>query len=197
MRRAARITMIVVTAIVAITWLVLGAVFDRYTAPATSMRPTVGRGDALVVRPGQGAHRGDIVVFRLPPAAGDGPAIAVLRVVGIAGDRLSVAGRTLVRNGHTVREPYLAADGSGVTLHLDPITVPAGSVYLLGDDRTGASDSRNYGPVRRTRLVGRVVLVGVDLPRITSYALVGSLLLLLLAVALERAERDPGPTRWR
>jgi signal peptidase I len=186
--------MLVVTALVGIGWGVITLVFDSERAPSSAMEPTVGNGDALVVRPGTDARRGDIVVVRVPPEVGRGTSTSVLRVIGVGGDRLGMEAGRLVLNGRVVREPYVRADQETTTL--EPVRVPRDAVYVLGDLRTEALDSRSYGPVPRSRLAGRVVLVGVDLPRIALYALAGALVLLVITVAAERSTVGRGDVRW-
>ena len=128
----------------------------RYEASA-AMAPTVHVGDRIVVDRLlfhlSGLDRGDIVVVAVP---GDDPAYsAVKRIVGLPGDRISCVDGRLVRDGQPVIEEYLGPDA--VTA-CTPVTVPDGSLYLLGDAREVSRDSRQYGPVPRSGVVGRVVL---------------------------------------
>ena len=97
---------------------------------------------------------GDIVAFR---SDGDARGVFIKRVVGLPGDRLAIDRGTVVRNGVALREPYVryADDRS-----FPAMTVPTATVYVLGDNRANSEDSRFFGPVAQSRLIGRAI-VGV------------------------------------
>lgn len=94
----------------------------------------------------------------------------VKRVVGVPGDRIAIRRGQVIRNGSPTHEPYLSAScrrsrATGLCNLPRSIVVPAGQYYVLGDDRKHSNDSRLWGPVRRSWLVGFVVAVGVEHPR--------------------------------
>ena len=106
--------------------------------------------------------RGDIVVFHSPIP---GP-VLIKRIVGMPGDTLSLRDGAVYVNGRRLAEPYVRrVDGhpapsepfeTGLPWALQqPYKVPAGSYFLMGDNRTDSKDSRDFGPVTRDRLVGR------------------------------------------
>ena len=126
---------------------------------STSMTPTLRPGDVvLVVRAGladavDGLDRGDLVVVREP---GSGTAV-VKRVVGLPGDVVEIEDAVTTVDGRAVDEPYV--DRSRIDgVYFGPVTVPAGAVFLLGDDRSRSVDSREYGAVPLEDVTGRVVL---------------------------------------
>jgi signal peptidase I len=103
-------------------------------------------------------HRGEIVAFR---HEGDARAVFIKRVIGVTGDRIRIDRGLVYLNGVKLDEPYvLHADARS----FDEIAVPAGAVYVLGDNRAESEDSRFFGPVRDDRLIGRAV-AGVWPPR--------------------------------
>jgi len=107
-------------------------------------------------------QRGDIVVFHAPIP---GPAL-IKRIVGMPGDTLSLRDGAVYVDGRRLDEPYVRwVDGvpeptqpfdTGTPWALQqPYTVPAGSYFLMGDNRTDSDDSRYFGPVARNQFVGR------------------------------------------
>ncbi|MDO4537167.1 MAG: signal peptidase I [Coriobacteriales bacterium] len=80
------------------------------------------------------------------------------RVVAVGGDEVNIDSRGLLVNGAYQQEPNITKDttqvAGGVTF---PLTVPAGSVFVLGDNRTGAIDSRIVGCIPTDDTLGMVV----------------------------------------
>ncbi|MGY1703820.1 signal peptidase I [Geodermatophilus sp. SYSU D00697] len=117
-----------------------------------SMQPTIDPGDLLVVRHGDGpAHRGDVVAVEHPLQEG----LLVKRVAGVGGDEVAIEDGVLVVDGAPVCEPAIdpaLLDG----VWFGPVTVPPDTLFLLSDNRDGAIDSRAFGPVPTSSLVGSV-----------------------------------------
>jgi signal peptidase I len=109
-------------------------------------------------------HRGDIVVFAPPPGfAREGGAPFIKRVIGVAGDKVEIKDGEVFVNGTKLREPYLFAEVNGdppepTTASQESWTVPAGELFVLGDHRAVSEDSRTFGPIRISSLVGRAWL---------------------------------------
>lgn len=131
---------------------------------SNSMSPTIVQGDWLVVSEVDARHRDairrdEIVTFRLPFGT---TLRAVKRVVAIAGDTVEVA-HTYVRvNGHTIPIAGSPSD-FGPIQRSDPPRpvpridrVPPGHAFVLGDNPLVSEDSRSFGPVPVTEIVGRV-----------------------------------------
>ena len=84
----------------------------------------------------------------------------IKRVVGVGGDRIEIRGGHVVRNGTLQREPFAAACGGGAECDFPrAITVPEGSVFLMGDNRGSSEDSRFWGPVPVSWVIGEAVAV--------------------------------------
>jgi len=119
-----------------------------------SMRPTIQPGDRLLMS--VGAYRkakpkhGDIIAFW---AEGQGE-YEVKRVVGVPGDEMFVGGGVVVRNGQRLKEPYVPEP------MVREIPVGArlreGELWVMGDNRNGSEDSRDYGPILEKDLKGRI-----------------------------------------
>jgi signal peptidase I len=107
--------------------------------------------------------RGDVIVFEPPNGysedARDIPFIK--RVIGIAGDTVEVKDEAVWVNGVKLVEPYVY-DGQATTPI--PITgtsvwqVPKDSLFVLGDHREASQDSRVFGPIAKSSVIGRAWL---------------------------------------
>ena len=80
------------------------------------------------------------------------------RVVAVAGDTVDITADGLMINGAIVQEPHAAGEttqfAEGVTF---PLTVPQGQVFVLGDNREHATDSRIFGCIDIADIDGRVM----------------------------------------
>jgi len=121
--------------------------------PSDSMTPTISPGDHLLLEKLHPAEvvRSSVVVLHDP--LGDG--LIVKRVVAVGGDSIGFADGILMRNDRPVVEPYTIDFLDGV--YYGPYVVPPGMIYLLGDNRADSVDSRTFGPVPVSSVVGRVV----------------------------------------
>jgi signal peptidase I len=121
-----------------------------------SMEPTVPSGAILLIDKIstriRDPHRGEIVVTSDPQTG----ASIVKRVVAIAGDLIGIDNGQLVVNGVKVVEPYINNDEMG-GFYFGPDLVPAGHVFLLGDNRASSHDSRSFGPVDVDAIDGRLL----------------------------------------
>jgi signal peptidase I len=107
--------------------------------------------------------RGDIVVFNPPPNWTQQKTPFIKRVIGVGRDRIEVRedGKVYV-NGVALTEPYLYtdADGAQPTSASDQTEwlVPDGELFVMGDHRASSADSRAFGPIKVTDVIGRAWL---------------------------------------
>ncbi len=135
--------------------------------PTTSMVPTLAVNDRVLVQKAfyspNDVREGDIVVFSHPPldeCAGAGDLIK--RVIALPGQTIYSSGNGIYVNGHLLAEPYLPADdplGPQIASSQHPYRVPPGDFYVLGDQRSNSCDSRYWGPIRGSSIVGKAVLI--------------------------------------
>jgi signal peptidase I len=81
----------------------------------------------------------------------------IKRVVGLPGERLSIRNGHPVINGREIaNEPYTlpCVDDQGCNLPT-PIVIPRGDVFVMGDNRGNSDDSRFWGPVPDSWIVGQ------------------------------------------
>ena len=146
-------------------------VAQPFSIPSTSMVPTLQRGDRILVLKAffnsRDLREGDIVVFTRPPrdqCGGPPDDDLVKRVIALPGQTIYSAGGIIYVDGRRLAEPYLPRiDPLGPPIpgatRKDPFRVPRGEFYMMGDNRQDSCDSRYWGPIQGSSIVGRVVLL--------------------------------------
>jgi signal peptidase I len=128
----------------------------RIRVDGASMEPTLDTGEYVVVnrlsyRLGT-PQRGDIIVFHPPLAPQDE---YIKRVIGLPGDEVEVSNGTVYVNGQALNETYLNTK----TSYVGSWRVPAGQLFVLGDNRNNSSDSHEWGTIALDSVVGKAILV--------------------------------------
>jgi signal peptidase I len=148
---------------------------EVFYIPSASMVPTLEPGDWVLVNTlaylSTPVRIGDIVVFRRPPADTTlGIDDLIKRVVALPGQTISVSGCKLFVNAKEEDQSYLPKgwqDPSSEyctvwTTNLpNPYRVPADDYFVLGDNRKDSYDSRYWGPLPSSYIVGKAVSVAV------------------------------------
>ena len=165
---------IVVVVLVALVVALLLRVFvvQTFFIPSGSMEPTLQIGDRILVNKLSyhlhGVGRGDIVVFSRPPAENCGGAEVndlVKRVVGLPGETISLDRGHVDIDGKALPETWLPSSVQGTTEAgptgtpynlTKPYVIPANHYFMMGDNRTESCDSRYWGPISRSLIVGKV-----------------------------------------
>jgi len=153
--------------------------------PTESMKPTILVGDHFFldklafpanypqflrpILPQRNVQRGDIVAFKSPT---DGNIPFVKRVVAIGGDTIELKDKTVYVNGQKLDEPYKIHVDSQVYSedawtpeelkirdNYGPTTVPAGSLFVMGDNRDNSNDSRYWGFITWNDVIGKPLFV--------------------------------------
>ena len=109
--------------------------------------------------------RGDVVVFNPPQnwVQQQGQPY-IKRVIGIGGDKIELKGGVVYLNGTKMIEPYVFKELDGATQPTEDIigvstwVVPDGELFLMGDHRSNSADSREFGAVNVTDVIGRAWL---------------------------------------
>jgi signal peptidase I len=164
--------------------------FQAYQVPTSSMEGNVLAGDHLIVNkflyaphgdhrlsrllPYRALRRGDVFVFRFPP---DPRRDYVKRAIALPGDTVAIRDKVVFVNGVAQDEPRVLHFDERVWPddpetpeeyrqrdQLDPVPVPLGTVFALGDNRDASYDSRFWGPVPLENVRGRALFVYWSFP---------------------------------
>lgn len=148
-------------------FLVFYVFFDSVQVDGDSMDPTLFNGDHLLItKQYANPARGDIVVTRDDVRAFGGEGI-VKRVLALPGDTVSVVDDVVYVNGRREAKRDLLLD-SHDPANVDDYHVPAGYVFLVGDNRPVSLDSRMYGAVSLDVIDGKAVFVWAPITRLRS-----------------------------
>ena len=161
-RRAALIEWVIILVVaVGVSLLMRAYVVQQFYIPTGSMEPTLPIGDRVLVSKLSVTfgtiHRGDIVVFHAPKAAlrdcSDAVPIFIKRVIGLPGDHLTSRGNTIYVNGQPLDQTWTHYEPLGTPI--GNVTVPANSYFVMGDNQSQSCDSRTWGTVPRSSMIGK------------------------------------------
>jgi signal peptidase I len=164
--------LIIIALAVVITTLLRIFVINQYEIPSGSMESTIEIGDRLFVEKVSyyfaGPERGDIVTFDDPIEDGR---VLIKRCIAVGGQTVDLRSGKVVVDGIIIDEPYTLDKPS---LPLEPMrdvrieypyTVPQGSIWVMGDNRTNSLDSRYFGPVSEEDITGKALFRFLPLDR--------------------------------
>ena len=172
-----------------------------------SMEPAYEPGDRIVWErmDGSQVRRGDVVMFSMPDRYGTS-AVVMQRVIGVGGDRVVCCTRVgseerITVNGKPLAEPYVSRGDADGTHRPYDVEVPQGRLFLLGDRRDDARDSRFFasdhgGTVPVSAVRGRVTDGRAPALLLAAGLLGGGVLVLTgigLGIGALVVRRRPGP----
>lgn len=153
-------------------------VAQPFIVSGESMVPTFQNGQYLIVDELSyhfGApERGDVIVFRYPK---DPSQFFIKRIIGLPGETVRIQGGAVYIDhpgapGAALEEPYIVNHGNGGD---QTVTLGANDYFVMGDNRPESSDSRSWGVLPRSNIIGRAFVrllplssIGI-LPGSTSY----------------------------
>jgi signal peptidase I len=130
---------------------------QAFYIPSLSMAPTLQINDRVLVNKLSydlhEVNRGDLVVFESPPNEGSETKDLIKRVIALPGETVESRDGQILINGQILDEPYL--DRGVTTGAVDPVTVPADHLWVMGDNRANSRDSRFFGPIPEELVIGR------------------------------------------
>jgi signal peptidase I len=120
-----------------------------------SMAPHIASGEFVLINTAAyrvgGAARGDIIAFHHD---GPTPEVFIKRVIGLPGDTVRIDAGAVYVNDAPLSEAYVRYPDDR---SFPAVTVPPGSLYVLGDNRADSDDSRFWGFVANNQVIGRAV----------------------------------------
>jgi signal peptidase I len=119
-----------------------------FMVPSGSMAPAIQWGDRITVDTRGGTpNRGEIWAFHGPNSS-----TLIKRVIGLPGETIEVADGRVLIDGKALDEPYLA---SPMTYTMPPISLGPEQYFMLGDSRNTSADSHVWGPLHKSKFIGR------------------------------------------
>jgi signal peptidase I len=173
-----------IAALAAMLILAANAAPPIYTVRTSAMEPTFLAGDHVLAPGGErisDLRRGDVIAFHFPP---DPEIVLIKRLIGLPADHVRIVSGILVVNSRTISEPYVQhSAGAGVSpffsnfpLYADEdpsilpdtrkmlvrnaaageLRIPEGGYFVLGDSRDDSYDSRSWGLIEASQIIGLV-----------------------------------------
>ena len=126
-----------------------------YRVEGASMAPTMLAGDLLLVREDREVKRvlgrGDIVVLAQSGRS------QLKRIVALPGEHIALTDGMLLIDGQRLKEPYLCGLPPYLGLDDSAYELASDEYFVMGDNRAHSTDSRQYGPVHRAQIIGKVL----------------------------------------
>lgn len=129
-----------------------------FLVSGASMEPTFSGGDYLLIDEisyrFREPQRGEVVVFKYP---GDERLYYIKRIIGLPGEKVEIKNGKIVVNGIVLSEGYLPL-GLNTTGKEESVVVGPDEYFVLGDNRNFSFDSRSWGTLSKSELIGLVRL---------------------------------------
>ncbi|MCO6453381.1 MAG: signal peptidase I [Caldilineales bacterium] len=135
-------------------------VFQNYIVEGSSMEGTLHPGERLIVSRvsylvGE-PKRGDVIVLQYPQ---DPSRDFVKRIIGMPGETVSITDGQVFIDGQSLPSEYYVEPMRASRDSMAPVTLAADEYWVMGDNRTGSSDSRSWGPLEERYVIGKAWLV--------------------------------------
>jgi len=148
---------VVITVLIAVAvFALLQLTVQSYTVVMSSMEPNFQQGECIMVNKvsyhSSGPQRGDVIVFH-PPVESQFPYIK--RVIGLPGDTVEIKDGTVSINGTPINEPYILQEPPQTNKDYGPRVLSDDEYFVLGDNRNNSSDSRSWGTIKRSDIIGK------------------------------------------
>ncbi len=144
-------------------FLVIRLAVQNFNIEGMSMEPSLHDKELILVDKWtylfHAPSRGDVVVFVAPPHPDQD---YIKRIIALPGDTITIRDTTVIVDGVTLNETYVDPHRQGNVYAYKTISnmiIPLDDYFVLGDNRIGSSDSRDWGVLSRSNIIGRAALV--------------------------------------
>jgi signal peptidase I len=131
---------------------------EKYVIASQSMYPLIQVGQEVMVdRAAYAQHepeRGDIVLFSLPAEPVE---LQIRRIIGLPGETVEIQNSQVLIDGVFLEEPYVSSPISSYSNGVRRVLGPD-EYFVMGDNRANSRDSRSYGPIPRSAILGEVIM---------------------------------------
>lgn len=138
--------------------IIYGFIAQPFVVEGTSMVPNFQDKNYLIVDELtyrlRAPERGEVIVFRAPPEPSK---YYIKRIVGLPGETVTIKGDVVTVNGSVLDEKYLSAADLKFSNDLT-YALKSDEYFVMGDNRPVSSDSRSWGPLKKSYIVGMVRL---------------------------------------
>lgn len=142
-------------------------VVQPFIIPSSSMEPTLLISDRVLVNKFiyrfRQPRQGDIVVFMSPQ---EGGLDLIKRVIAVGGQTVEIRDGMVSVDGEQLVEPYVNATNPDHYSADKPVKVPAGTIWVMGDNRANSKDSRYIGPQKVSNVLGEAFAIYWPLDRL-------------------------------
>jgi len=148
--------------ILVIIWVLFFVIIGLTHMPSGDMYPRVDAGDlVLFYRLDKNVSAQDVIVLnKVTPDSNGKKQTFILRVVAVAGDTVDINSSGLVVNGNNVIESNIFYKTQAYEGYMEyPMTLDEGQCFVLADYRNGGEDSRYFGPIDKSEILGTVITI--------------------------------------
>lgn len=136
---------------------------EPHKVSGSSMIPNFQDGDYLITNKlsikFSELERGEVIILQDPL---DKNKVFIKRIIGLPGETLKLSDKNVYINGQLLDEPYLPSglqtQGEGFLKDGEEIIIPNGNYFVMGDNRSNSSDSREWGLLKKELIIGQAFL---------------------------------------
>jgi len=127
-----------------------------FIVQGVSMEPNFQNGDRLIIDMisyrFNNPERGDVVVFYRRP--GDNSIFNIKRIIGLPGDHIALRNGDIFVNGKIIQEKYFVSSVYTPAVNRTDFSLAEDQFFVMGDNRAMSFDSRNWGPLEKSDIIG-------------------------------------------